>query len=241
MGRKPKYTTEQKVWAAEIYLKGMKSSAEIARILNMGPWGQRTIREWVHQYKCHGREVFIHKPRNNSYSLKFKVQICQEYLSGKGSYRDLAVKYGISSHAIVRQWVKKYTGTKNRLKDYDPQPEVYMAQRKKTTLQERIEIVQWYFDNGCSYKKTAAQFECSYSQVRDWVLKYQEQGESGLEDRRGKRKKDDELTSEDKMRREIERLRAVNLYLQMENELLKKAEEAERRWWKDSAESDKSR
>lgn len=239
MGRKAKYSAEQKIWAAETYLKGLKSASEIAQILNMGPWGSRQITEWSSQYRVNGSEIFNNKPRNNSYSLQFKEQVCQDYLSGKGSFRDLAARYGIPSKEMIRQWVKKYTGNKNELKEYDPQPEVYMATRKKTTLEERTRIVQWYFDNDCSYKKTAAEFGCSYTQVRDWVLKFKEQGENGLEDRRGKRKEDSELTAEEQMKREIARLKAMNHHLQMENELLKKAEEAERRWWMDTAESDK--
>lgn len=141
----------------------------------------------------------------------------------------------------VSQWVKKYTGSISQLKDYDPQPEVYMTQRKKRTLEQRKEAVEWYLDHGCSYKKTAAHFGYSCTQARDWVVKYKEQGDTGLEDRRGKRKADDELTSEEKMKREIERLKAANHYLKMENELLKKAEEAERRWLKNTAESDETR
>lgn len=239
MGRKAKYSAEQKIWAAETYLNGLKSAAEIAQILDMTSKGRDQVCLWARQYQAGGAEVFNNKSRNNSYPLEFKEQICQEYLSGKGTYLELAVRHRIPSHEMVRQWVKKYTGTENRLKEYDPQPEVYMAKRKKTTLEERTRIVQWYFDNDCSYKKTAAEFGCSYTQVRDWVLKFKEQGENGLEDRRGKRKEDRDLTSEEQMKREIARLRAMNLRLQMENELLKKAEEAERRWWMDTAESDK--
>lgn len=114
-----------------------------------------------------------------------------------------------------------------------------MAVRRKTTLEERTRIVQWYFDHGCSYKKTAAEFGCSYTQIRDWVIKFKNQGESGLKDRRGKRKEVSELSTQEQMEREIQRLRAINLQLQMENELLKKAEEAERGWWTALAESDK--
>lgn len=116
-----------------------------------------------------------------------------------------------------------------------------MAGRKKTTLEERKQIVQWYFDHGCSYKETAAHFECSYSQVRDWVIKFKDQGTDGLLDRRGKRKSEEDLTTEEAMKREIARLKAKNQYLEMENELLKKLKEAERKWYMDTAESDKIR
>ena len=188
MGRKPKYTAAQKVWAAEQYLGGSKSTSEIAAALGMSRRDTSTIRQWGRLYKNNGPDIFINRPHNRSYSLEFKEQVCREYLSGKGSYKELAARHGISSHGVVRQWVKKYTGSMNQLKDYDPQPEVYMTQRKKTTFQQRKEAVEWYFDHDCSYKKTAAQFGYSYTQVRDWVIKYKDQGDTGLEDRRGKRK-----------------------------------------------------
>lgn len=112
MGRKQKYSAKQKIWAAETYLKGLKSAAEIAVFLNMGPNGARTIRLWSRQYRIGGAELFRNKPHNNSYSLAFKKKICQEYLAGKGSYEELTACYGISSRSVVSEWVKKYTGIK---------------------------------------------------------------------------------------------------------------------------------
>ena len=241
MGRKAKYTPDEKIWAVKEYLDGRMSAENIARALEMGKSGGCMVRRWARQYQLNGEAIFLSSEHNSSYSVQFKEEVCQAYLAGKGSYEDIAAQYGISSHSVVRRWVSKYTGSRNELKAYKPQPEVYMADRKKTTQEERVQIVQWYFEHGCSYKNTAAEFGCSYSQVRDWVIKFKDKGEDGLLDRRGKRKADDELSSEEKKDREIARLKAVNLHLQMENELLKKAEEAERRWLRDTAGSDRTR
>lgn len=241
MGRKAKYTPDEKIWAVKEYLEGRMSAVNIARTLGMGKRGDCKVRAWVKQYRLNGEAIFQPSEHNRSYSAQFKEEVCQACLTGKGSYEDIAARYGISSPEVVRQWIRKYTGSRNELKAYEPQPEVYMAGRKKTTQKERIQIVHWYFEHGCSYKNTAAEFGCSYSQVRDWVIKFKDKGEDGLLDRRGKRKADDELSSEEKKDREIARLKAVNLHLQMENELLKKAEEAERRWLRDTAGSDRTR
>lgn len=41
-----------------------------------------------------------------------------------------------------------------------------------------------------------------YVQVYQWIQKYDEQGETGLQDKRGKHKSDDELTEIGKLQRE---------------------------------------
>ncbi len=41
-----------------------------------------------------------------------------------------------------------------------------------------------------NYGEMALKYWVSYQQVRTWTLRFEEMGEAGLEDRRGKRKKD---------------------------------------------------
>lgn len=100
--------------------------------------------------------------------------------------------------------------------------------RRKTTIEERKEIVNYCIDHNRDFKNTAAKFDVSYSQVYSWVKKYDADGESGLTDRRGQHKADNEVD-------ELERLRRENLRLkrQLEEkdrvvELLKKVKEFER-------------
>ncbi|MCC0785021.1 transposase, partial [Clostridioides sp. ES-S-0108-01] len=69
-----------------------------------------------------------------------------------------------------------------------------------------------------------------YSQVRRWTLKYKDKGISGLEDRRGKAKKENELTQLDKVKLELKIVKAEKHKLQLENEFLKKLKNIERRW-----------
>ena len=62
----------------------------------------------------------------------------------------------------------------------------------------------------------------SYQQVRSWTQKFEELGEAGLEDRRGKRKKDQEPRTElEAAQIEIERLKHQLYLAEMENRLLK--------------------
>ena len=229
MGRKAKYTIEQKVAACEAYLSGKSSAKALARSLGLGKGGAVRIHEWSRMYKENGPEVFYPKEHNRSYTEEFKKAVIKEYLNGLGSLRDLQVKYNISKHETIRRWVIKYTKGEE-IKDYLPAPEVYaMKARRDTTLEERIEIVKHCLEHNHNYKETAALYNCNYSQVRNWVLKYERDGEDGLKDKRGKRKQEEELTDLEKAERRIKQLEREKEELARRVELLKKAEEFEGR------------
>ena len=105
-----------------------------------------------------------------------------------------------------------------------------MTTSRKTTKEERITIVRDYLENGLSYGDAAQKYNVSYQQVYTWVKKYAEFGEAGLEDRRGKRKKDQTPRTElEAAQIEIERLKHQLYLAELERDLLKKLEELERR------------
>lgn len=226
MSRKAKYTVEVRVRAAERYVQGEASASTIAEEMGMGRNGCRRIREWAAIYRENGTEGFHLKKGNSSYTAEEKQQATEEYLQGKGSLSEICRKYHIPSNATLRQWIKVYNGNRE-LRDYDPKPEVYVAMRKKTTKEERQEIVTYCLEHGKDYKGTATKYEVSYSQVYQWVRSYAERGESGLEDRRGKRKSDDEVDELERLRRENLRLKAKLQESERLNLLLKKVKEFE--------------
>ena len=104
-----------------------------------------------------------------------------------------------------------------------------MTKGRKTTLEERVTIVEACIKDGMNYEKTAELFEVSYQQVYQWVHKYQEKGVDGLVDRRGKAKPVSEMTEIEKLRAENKLLRAQLERKELENLFLKKLEEIERR------------
>ena len=65
-----------------------------------------------------------------------------------------------------------------------------MKQGRDTTKEERIEIAKDCLASGKNYGEMALKYKVSYQQVRTWTLRFEEMGEAGLEDRRGKRKKE---------------------------------------------------
>ena len=105
-----------------------------------------------------------------------------------------------------------------------------MRQGRETTQEERLEIVKDCIASGKNYGAMAVKYKVSYQQVRSWTLRFEEMGEAGLEDRRGKRKRSQEPRTElKKAQIEIEQLKRKLYLAEMENGLLKKLEEIERR------------
>ena len=223
MSRKAKFTPEEKEQAVIDYLEGNKSRIQICGELCIS---SRTIQDWALIYNKHGLAGFSKKMRNGSYSKEFKMKVVEEYVRGDGSSIDLGIKYDISS-GLLRKWIRMYNANRE-LKDYNPKQEVYMAEaRRKTTLAERKEIVEYCITHNRDYKGTASLYDVSYSQVYSWVRKYDTAGEDGLSDKRGHHKTDDEVDELERLRRENLRLKRQLEEKDMVVELLKKVKEFE--------------
>lgn len=105
-----------------------------------------------------------------------------------------------------------------------------MKQGRETTLEERIQIVKECIACEKNYGEMALKYKVSYQQVRSWTLRFEQMGEAGLEDRRGRRKKDQApRTKLEQAQIEIEQLKHKLYLTEMENALLKKLDEIERR------------
>ena len=97
-----------------------------------------------------------------------------------------------------------------------------MKQGRDTTQEERIQIVKDCLASGKNYSEMALKYNVSYQQVQSWTQKFEELGEAGLEDRRGKRKKDQEPRTElEAAQIEIEQLKHKLYLAEMERDLLK--------------------
>lgn len=105
-----------------------------------------------------------------------------------------------------------------------------MKTSRKTTQEERNEIVRECLESGRDYGATALKYKVSYQQVYTWVKKFSELGEAGLEDRRGQRTAQQEPRTEaEELKTQIARLEHELYMTRMERDLLKKVEEQERR------------
>lgn len=223
MGRKAKYSKELKLKIVKRYLKGEAASA-LANEYTLLKRGPDTIRDWVHKYESLGEKAFESSSKNKSYSKEFKQQIINDYLNGVDTYDGLTNTYNISSSSIVKTWVKKYNKG-IEIKDYDPKGDVYTMKSRKTTLEERLEIVNYVLANNNDFKGAADKYSVPYANVYNWVKKYNESGEDGLSDSRGRpssKGPKHELSDIEKKDFEIEKLRQELKRKDMVIEVLKK-------------------
>ena len=221
---KRKHSPEWMIARVQEYLSGQGSYQSIAKKNGIS---ERALREWVRKYDEHGETVFYKVTGNKRYSKEFKIKCVEAVLSGESSVDDLVVKYDISSRRVLQCWITKYNANKE-LKDYDPKREVYMAEaRRKTSLEERKEIVEYCINHDRDYKGTASKYDVSYSQVYAWVKKYDANGEEALTDNRGRHKTDEEVDELERLRRENLRLKRRLEEKDMLVELLKKVKELE--------------
>ena len=221
---KSKCSAEMKISLAKKYLAGEGSYDSLSQANGIS---STTLKRWVLQYRAQKEANFFCASGNRLYSKEFKEKCVKAVLSGEGSVNDIVAKYNISDERVLRSWILKYNAHME-LKDYEPKREVYMAEaRRKTTLEERKEIVDYCISHSNDYKGTASKYDVSYSQVYSWVKKYRENGEKGLEDKRGHHKSDDEVDELERLRRENQRLKRQLEERDMLCDLLKKVRELE--------------
>ena len=234
MGRKTKYSKELKLETVKRYLKG-ESNISLCDEYRIPYRKGKTIISWANKYVALGESAFDESHINKSYSKELKERVIKEYLDGKDSLEGIANRYNISSVSIVINWVKKYNEG-IEIKDYNPKGDVYTMKSRKTAFEERIEIVRYVLTNNLDYKGAADKYTVPYASIYQWVKKYNEFGEDGLKDGRGRPSSNvnKELSIEEKQAIEIERLKKELERQKMINEVLKKNVEIRKRMEKDS-------
>ena len=152
------------------------------------------------------------------YTKEFKIQLVMEYLSGKtGGLEIIAKKYNIPN-STLEHWLNKY-----KVGGFDNLDK--KLKNDKYTSEFKISVIQYRQINNTSLRETAEHFNLSNeSTVYRWEKNYQERGLSGLEDNRGRPKKDMKKTNENSKlnnpiteteREELIRLREENRLLKM--------------------------
>ena len=186
-----------------------------------------SIQQWICVYKSDGEGAF-HATKNKRYSKELKEQAVLDYLSGRGSQRQICQRYGIRAKSKLQNWIKKYNGHEE-LKASGTGGTAIMTKGRKTTFDERVEIVQYCIAHDHNYAETAAKFGVSYQQARNYTVKYESGGVNALQDRRGRSKPVEEMSELEKLRTENKILRAEKERAEMEASFLKKLDEIERR------------
>lgn len=174
-------------------------------VAKMTGFGRTTIYRWYHRYLEFGPESLHPDWKKNSGS---------EVIDGLSGKIDESLSEGDAE-------MKKKASSKPRKR-----------KAKKTSLIERLEIVDHCLSHERDYHKTAKHYGVTYHQVYRWVNAYQEKGEAGLADLRGKKKPESEWTREDHLLHENELLRKKIDELETEKAFIKKLEELEKRFGK---------
>lgn len=221
MSRKNKLTDEQRVNAVQEYLAGNGSYGHIARKYDIA---YQSLTEMVLRARTEGIDS-IKRGKNRKYSAETRNNAVLDYISGKGSQAEICSKYRIKSKSILCGWISWYNSGKDFKEHSRSERGVTMKKGRKTTLEERAEIVAFCIANGKDYGLAAEKYGVSYQQVYSWVHKYEAKGTDGLTDRRGKTKPEEELTETDKLRMENKILQAKIKDREMEIAILKKLRE----------------
>lgn len=223
--QKTKYSPEEKAAIVEAWLQGTESTGKLKKESGIS---DGRLRDWILQYKANGIKAFLPQTRNNTYSEEIKIKAVMDYLNGEGSTKEISAKYGLRSDRQLRNWIKVYNSGKGFRQKMSGGSR--MKESRPTTVEERIQIVKDCIANGGNYGETALKYKVSYQQVYQWTKKFKEMGAAGLEDRRGKRLKDQTpRTREEELEIEVARLKHELYMTQMERDLLKKLDEIERR------------
>ena len=171
------------------------------------------------------------KRKQKKYSSELKLLAVQDYLAGKGSLRSICKKYGVVNKKQLQNWLSCYNGHKEFSERSGARGEIYMTKGRKTTQEERSQIVAFCIEHGKDYALTVETYQVSYQQIYSWVRKYEASGVDGLVDRRGKNKPVDELTETERLRQENRMLQAKLKDKEMEIALLKKLRELRGGGW----------
>ena len=164
-------------------------------------------------------------PKNKKYSVELRKQAVEAYLRGEGSQREICRKYEILDAHTLRDWISWYNGHREIKERSSDKGEIYMTKGRKTTQEERAEIVAFCIEHNKDYGLTVETYNVSYQQIYAWVRKYEEGGVDKLKDNRGRAKPVEEMTEVEKLKAEMKILEAKNRQLEIENAFIKKLQE----------------
>lgn len=220
-----KVNYEKKLKAVLEYLDGNTTQTAMAKKYGVSI---ASFQRWIRKYTAEGAEGLKPSVTTKKYSAELKYAAVLDYLSGVASQGEICKKYKISSETQLHRWILWYNGHKE-LKDTRSGGNKLMTKARKTTFDERIEIVKYCIANDKNYASTMEKYNVSYQQIYLWVRKYEQNGIDGLIDGRGKSKAETDLTEIDRLKAQNQILEAEKKRLEMEINVLKKLQEVERR------------
>lgn len=199
-----KYKPDQKVKIVQEFLESNMPTQTFAKKKGIP---SSTFQEWCRVYKVYGARGLLKTKTVGYYSYKTKISAVKAYKNGEGSLNDICERFGVKSSRQLRYWLIQYNNDKNLTAT--PVGKKVTQMSRKTTLEERIEVVEYVTKHNHSYIEASEHFKVSYQQARMWVLKAAKSGLPALVDNRGNNKKKKKLS-------ELEELKLENRLLKSE-------------------------
>ena len=101
-----KYSTEFKTKVVKEYLESNTSYKTLSNKYCIP--SESIIRKWVNAYKSQGYEGLKVKRENTQYTLEFKLNVVNLYLTGEMSYQSLANELKINNPSMIARWVNDF-------------------------------------------------------------------------------------------------------------------------------------
>ena len=217
MGRKSKYSADFKLMIIhEAETLGITRTSRLYSI------SDHTIRTWKLIYKYQGIQGLEPTHSNNTYSREYKASLVEEYQKSDEKLEEFAISHGLRGRTQLSQWIMRYN--ESILEDHRSGKRDSGMKGRKTTFDERLEIIEQLIRHDVDYNWAAEHYNVSYNQVYGWYRKYTGSGNNpeSLRDRRGKAKPESELTELDRLKRENKLLKARLHQQEMEIAFAKK-------------------
>lgn len=218
------YTAEEKLTLLEEF---RQSGLSVRTFERQHSLGHSLLARWQQRYERDGPEGLSEARKNKHYSAALKLAAVLAYQAGEGTLSELAIRFGLRAEKQLQDWLSKYNEDKTLTAS--PFRKQVPTMSRKTTFEERIEVVEYVTKGKHSYSEAAEHFQVSYQQARSWVLRAKDGDYEALVDNRGHHKAQADLTENEKLRLEVRRLKAELADKELVEAFVKKLKELQRR------------
>ncbi|WP_167630404.1 helix-turn-helix domain-containing protein [Listeria valentina] len=207
----------------------IKNGKSVATVAKENSISRGTLSDWFRKYKKFGPEALKPYRKKYKYTYQEKREAVKSVIVDGKSIQSTVENFNISSKAVLKAWIKNYNSQKE-LKTTGSGLSTMKSKKpsKKTSVQERLEIVQYTIAQNYNYQSAIKKYDVSYQQIYTWIRKYNSKGIQGLQDKRGRNQPIEELTEFDKLKLENKKLKERNAFLEMEIDIEKKLQELNR-------------
>ena len=136
MSKRRRIKSEEKIRIAKACISGTMSLNAAAEQLGVH---QSVVDDWVRLYQTEGLAAFLPREGNRRYDPMVEAMAVKDYLSGKGSIREICKRYKIRSTSQLRSWIKVYNGHKDFRKQTGGSR---MTKGRETTQAERVAVAK---------------------------------------------------------------------------------------------------